>query len=130
MFSSKTLCPCRPGELLFDHHPIAKGIQLALISTALNLHPVGAPMAKAGVCQSLLQAAVGGEEEQPFAVGVQTTCRINIRNSHPVGKAAPSAARFRCELAEDSVWLVKQKCQECSPKQIKSASPQVEASLM
>ena len=78
----------------------------------------------------MLQAAIGGEEEQPFAVGVQTTCRINIRNIHPVGKAAPSAARFRCELTEDAVGLVKQKCQECSPKQINSASPQLEAPLM
>ena len=130
MFSSKTFDPRRPGELLFDHHPIAKGIQLALIRAALHLHPISAPMAEAWVCQSLLQATVGGEEQQPFAVGVKTTCRIDIRDIHPVGKAAPSAARFRCELAEDSVWLVKQKCQECSPKQINSASPQLEASLM
>ena len=130
MFSSKTFGPCRPGALLFDHYPIAKGIQLALIRTALHLRPVGAPMAEAGVCQSLLKATIGGEEEQPFAVGVQTTCCIDIRDIHPVGKAAPSAARFRCELTQDTVWLVKQKCQECSPKQISSASPQLEASLM
>ena len=87
-------------------------------------------MAEAGVCQSLLQTTIGGEEEQPFTVGVQTTCCIDIRDIHPVGKAAPSAARFRCELTQDAVWLVQQKCQECSPKQINSASPQLEASLM
>ena len=33
------------------------------------------------------------------------------------------------ELAQDAVGLVQQKCQECSPKQISSASPQLEASL-
>ena len=87
-------------------------------------------MAKAWVCQPLLQTTIGCEQEQPLAVGVQTTCCIDIRDIYPVGKASPSTVRFRCELAQDSVWLVKQKCQECSPKQINSASPQVEASWM
>jgi len=130
VFSAKTLGPCRSGELLFDHHPIAKGIQLVLIRAALHLHPVGAPMAEAWVCQPLLQTTIGCEQEQPLAVGVQTACCIDIRDIYPVGKASPSTVRFRCELAQDSVRLVKKKCQKCSPKQINSALPQLEASLM
>ena len=87
-------------------------------------------MPEAWVCQPLLQATIGGQQEQSFTVGIQTTCCIHIRDIHPVGKATPSAARFWCELTQDSEWLVQQKCQEGSPKQINSASPQLETSLM
>ena len=113
-----------------DHHPISEGIQLRSLRDALNLHPVGAPVAEARVRQALLQATIGSEQQQSLAVGIKPTCCIDIRNVHPVGQTSPAAAVFRCELAQNPVGLVKQDCQECSPKQISSASPQLDASLM
>ena len=130
VFGGKEFCLCRSCALLLDHHSISEGIQLGETRNPLHLHPVGAPVAEAWIRQALLQATICSQHQQPFAVGVKTTCCIDIGNVYPVSQASPAAAGFRCELTQDPIGLVKQNCQECSPKQISSASPQLEASLM
>ena len=130
MFGGEKLRLCRSCASLLDHHPIPEGIQLRSVRDALNLHPVSAPVAESRVREALLQATIGRQQQQALAVGIKPTCCIDIRNVHPVGQTSPAAAVFRCELAQNPVGLVKQDCQECSPKQISSASPQLDASLM
>ena len=129
MFGGEKLRLCRSCASLLDHYPIPEGIQLRSVRDALNLHPVSAPVAESRVREALLQATIGSQQQQALAVGIKPTCCIDIRNVHPVGQASPLAARFRRELAQNSVGLVEQKGQEWFPKQINSASPQLEALL-
>jgi hypothetical protein len=65
-------------------------------------------MAKAWVGEPLLQSAVAGEEQEPFAVGIQATSRIHLWNGDEIRQAPPAAARFRRELAQHSVGLVEE----------------------
>ena len=73
-----------------------------------NLGPISAPVAKAGVGEPLLQSSIAGKQQEAFAVGIQPTSGIDIRNLDEISQAAPGASSFRGELAQDPVGLVEQ----------------------
>jgi hypothetical protein len=87
---------------------LTDGIRVA-DDIAFDLGPIAAPMAKTWVCEPLLQPAVAGEQQQPFAVGIQTACRIDLWNRDEISQASPAAARFWGELAQHPVGLVEEK---------------------
>ena len=66
-------------------------------------------MAEAWVCESLLEAPLICEEQQPLTVCVKPTCCINLWNPYQFSQTSPSTAWFRGELAEDPVGLMEQK---------------------
>ena len=84
-------------------------MQLILGYGAFNLNPVAAPMAEAWVCESLLEAPLICEEQQPLTVCIKPACCINLWNPYQVSQTSPSTAWFRGELAEDPVGLMEQK---------------------
>ena len=112
-----------------NHHSPLKLIQLAVIRAALHLDPILSPVAKSRVGEALLQPAVVGEQQQPFAVGIEPPSSVNIWDWDPVGKASPAALSFRCELTQNPIGLMQQKDQLCAPKQSNRASPQLDALL-
>ena len=80
-----------------------------------NLGPIAAPMAKARVGEPLLQPAVACEQQQPFAVGIQASGRIDPWDIDEISQASPAAARFRGELAQHPIGLVEEQgCQKPS----------------
>jgi len=65
-------------------------------------------MAKAWVGKPLLQPAVTGKQQQPFAIGIQTAGRIHLRNRDEISQALPAAASFWRELTQNPVGLVEE----------------------
>ena len=120
----------RSCALFLNDNAFAECVQLGRNWSSLHLHPIGAPVTKTGIGQALLKAAVGGEQEEAFAVGVQTPGRIDPRDVNPISQATPATVGFRCELTENPKGLVQKERQECFPKQSSRASPQLAASLM
>jgi hypothetical protein len=46
----------------------------------LNLHPVGAGVGKPRVAEAVLDLAVVGKQHEPFAVAIEPTHWVHIRN--------------------------------------------------
>ena len=65
-------------------------------------------MAKAWIGESLLQPPMVGEQQQSFAVGIQTACGIDPWQLDQISQAAPATAWFWRELTQASVGLVQQ----------------------
>ena len=120
----------RSRALFLNDNAFAECIQLGRGWCPLHLHPVGAPVTEKGIGQSLLKAAVGGEQEEAFAVGIQSPGRIDPRDVNPISQTPPSTVGFRCELTQNPKGLVQKERQECFPKQSSRVSPQLAASLM
>jgi hypothetical protein len=73
--------------------------------------------------EPVLEPAFPGEDQQPFAVGIEASGGIDGRNIDEVGKGAPGAARLGAELAEDAVGLVEQQSgQGGSPTSVQAPS--------
>ena len=85
---------------------------MGVFNQTLDLHPVGSPVAEAGVGESLLQATVLSEDQKPLAVGIQSAGCIHIRHINPVGQTPPTASGFSGELTENPEGLMKQQGQE------------------
>ena len=66
---------------------------------SFNLHPVAAPVAKAGVGEALLQAAIAGQQQQSLAIGIEPAGGINLRNRDELRQTTPVTAGFWRELA-------------------------------
>ena len=98
----------RQGSPSLDVQSPAQIVQAGLAGFPLHLDPVGAPMAPAGVGESVLQPTIAGEQQQAFAVGIEATRRVHLPLLDPVGQAAPSTAGLTAELAEHAVRLVEQ----------------------
>ncbi len=70
----------------------------------LDLHPIGFGQLEARIRESLLQSAVVGEQQQPFAVAVQPPGRVDPRNRD---KPRQGSARLAIgELAQHAVGFV------------------------
>lgn len=65
-------------------------------------------MAPAGVGETVLQPAIGRQQQQALAVGIEATGGIDAGMINPVGQAAPSAAWLPAELAENPVGLMEE----------------------
>ena len=57
--------------------PGAQRGQLVLVRPPFHLHPVGLRQLPARIADAVLQLAVAGEQQQPFAVGVQPPGRVD-----------------------------------------------------
>ena len=96
-----------------DDHPFTQCLQLLFGHATLHLYPVVAPVAETWIGQALLESALVGEQQQAFAVGIQSSRGVDPGNVDQISQAAPTAPRFRRELTEVAVGLVKQ--QGCQP---------------
>ena len=56
-------------------------------------------MAKAGVGEALLQAAIAGQQQQSLAIGIEPAGGINLRNRDELRQTNPVTAGFWRELA-------------------------------
>lgn len=98
----------RQGATPLDLQALAQLPQSLLADKALHLHPVGAAMPPSGVGEAMLQPAVGGEQQQPFTVGVEAPGGVDAGVIDPVGQATPAAAGLPAELTENPVGLVEE----------------------
>ena len=65
-------------------------------------------MAKARIGEALLESAVAGEDQQAFAVGIESSRGVHLGHVNKVAQATPAASRFRRELTQKPVGLVQQ----------------------
>jgi hypothetical protein len=98
----------RQGAAPLDPHAVPQLPQGRVVDLALHLHPVGAAVAPARIGEPLLEPAFGGEQQQPFAVGIEAAGGIDARMLDPVGQAAPAAARLGTELAQDPIGFMEE----------------------
>ncbi len=108
LFAAEMLSPSRQGLAPLHHHAITQLLQLLLRHCALHLHPIGAPVAEAGIGEALLEPPFSGEQQQSLAIRIKAPGGIDPGYGHQISQAAPTAARFRGELAEHAVGLVQQ----------------------
>ena len=71
-------------------------------------------MAKARVSEALLQTAVAGEDQQPLAVGIESTRGVHLGHINKVAQATPAASLLRRELTQNPVGLVQQQRRQVS----------------
>ena len=102
------LGPGRQGAPPLDLHPFPQPAQGLLLQNSLHLHQVAAPVALAWIGERLLQPPIAGEQQKPFAVGIETAGGVDPGTSDPGGQAVPVAAGFRRELAQHPIGLVEQ----------------------
>ena len=102
------LGPRRAAGAVFELEAPPQRFEIRFCWCSLYLGPVLAPVAKAWVGELMLQLAVAGEQQQPLAIGIQAPSGIDAFDRNEGGQAVPTAARFRGELAQHPVGLVKQ----------------------
>ncbi len=73
----------------------------------LDLRPIDLGELAAGTRDPRLQRAVGGEDDEPFAVRVEPAGGIHVRNRDEIGKCRSVATRGG-ELAEHAIGFVEQ----------------------
>ena len=59
-------------------------LELAVVGATLYLNPILTPVSKARIGEALLQPTVIGEQQQPFAVGIEAASSVNIRYWNPL----------------------------------------------
>ena len=101
------LGPRRAAGAIFELEAPPQRFEIRFCWCSLHLGPVLAPVAKEWVGQLMLQLAVAGEQQQPLAISIQAPSGIDAFDRNEGGQAVPTAARFRAELAQHSVGLVK-----------------------
>ena len=90
--------------VVLDYHSFSQLLQRILIWDALYLRPICARMRKLGIGETVLQVAIICEQQQTFAVLIESPYWINAfdRNVMP---ECPTGIRA-AELAHYSVWLI------------------------
>jgi hypothetical protein len=73
---------------------------------ALHLGVIFARMGVPRIEEAVDESAFVGEEEEPFAVGIETADRVNARRETKLGKRAPLGAGLRRELRKNAVGFV------------------------
>lgn len=103
----------RPRHPPLHHDPATKPRKGRIIGEPLDLNPVGLGFAELGMGELMLQLTVIGEQQEPFAIGIESTAGINARSFDEVrqGGALPVTRK----LAENSVGLV-----ECDQQRFSS----------
>ena len=110
----KPLCFRRQGATALNDNTIPKLLQLFDGGRAFDLRPVAAPMAKAWVGEALLQATVAGEDQQPFAVGIESPRGVHLGHINKVAQATPPASLLRRELTQNPEGFVQQQRRQIS----------------
>ncbi|MCY1437708.1 hypothetical protein D9M71_538810 [compost metagenome] len=70
----------RQGRPIVQFHAIAQALQLLVARLAFHLHPVGLGQLVLGVGDARLQPAIIGQQQQAFAVAVQSPGRVHARD--------------------------------------------------
>lgn len=98
---------CGSGSLSLDHHAVAQLLQRVLVRNALHLDNVRPGMIKPGLGEDVFQAVVVCQQNESFAVGVETPGRIDtVRKRAKVCQAlVPCLVR---KLSEDAIGLKKE----------------------
>jgi len=98
--------PGRQRHAIFEFNPPAPLLQIRCAGGAFDLYPVGFPQFVAGLGQAGLQRAVIGEQQQPFAVTIQTAGGIDVADRNIILQGfAPGRIG---ELAKYHVGLVEE----------------------
>jgi hypothetical protein len=110
LISRQHPCPGRQGADVLDGYPLAQELQGLGPGggVAFDLHPVAAPVAKAGIGEPLLESTVTGQQQQAFAVGIEAAGGIHRRHVDQVSQGLPAAAGFGAELAQYAIGFVQQ----------------------
>ena len=87
-----------------DRHAQSKLAHGLIPWNSLDLRPISAGMTKLGITQAMLQFAIVGQQEQPFAIVVEPACRIDISHLDIMSKRI----RLAGKLAHHPEWLVEQ----------------------
>jgi hypothetical protein len=87
-----------------DDQPLLQLLQGLGGGDPFHLNPVGALMAELGIDQAGIEATIIGQQEQPFAVAIQSPHRINFGHRNKRLEGRPS--RLVGELGEHAIRLV------------------------
>jgi len=90
--------------VVLDYHSFSQLLQRILIWDALYLRPICPRMRKPGIGETVLQLAIISEQQQAFAVLIESPYWINAFDWN-VMTECPSGIRA-AELAHYSVWLI------------------------
>jgi len=107
------LKPAHPrwsGATSLHNNTLPELPQLRSLGYPFHLNPVLAPVTELRIRQSLLNASIVSEQQQPLTVGIQSTCGINLGNIDEIGQTGPATSSFRRELTQYPEGFVKQDC--------------------
>jgi len=65
-------------------------------------------MGETRIGEAALERAIGGENEQPFAIVIEAAGGINVRDVDVVFQRGVRCAGFRSELAQHAIGLVEE----------------------
>lgn len=76
------------GFAIFQDDSLAQLFQSLRVWFPLHLGPIGLEQLVAGVTDTVLQGAIVGEQNQPFAVPIQSACGVYAFFGHEIGQRA------------------------------------------
>lgn len=104
------VCLAGPRGPVFQCQPLAKRLQAGAVRLTLDLGEVGLGFAVFGVGDLCLKTPVIGEQKEPFAVAVQTSCRVHTGLVDKVRqrRARRAGGAFVGELTQNAKGFVEQ----------------------